>query len=143
MAVHPSSNWLLRVAAGVAVVFGLLTVVSGGTALFGGPAAEAAAGDAVPFVLWFNFLSGFAYVLAGIGIAMGRRWAVMLAIGLAATIAAVFALFGLSVFQGAAFEMRTVGAMSLRLIVWVAIAVVARRHIASRKAGDQVDDAFR
>jgi hypothetical protein len=85
----------------------------------------AAAGDAVPFVLWFNFLSGFAYVLAGIGIAMGRRWAVMLSVGLATTIAAVFALFGLHVFQGAAFEMRTVGAMSLRLLVWVAIAAVA------------------
>jgi hypothetical protein len=90
-----------------------------------------------------QFPVGFAYGLAGIGIAMGRRWAVMLSVGLAATIAAVFALFGLYVFQGAAFEMRTVGAMSLRLIVWVAIAVVAARHIASREAGDRVDDALR
>lgn len=143
MMVNPASSWSLRAAAGVAVSFGLLTIVSGGRALFGGPAAVAAAGDAVPFVLWFNFLSGFAYVLAGIGIAMGRRWAVMLSVGLAATIAAVFALFGLYVFQGAAFEMRTVGAMSLRLIVWVAIAVVAARHIASREAADRVDDALR
>ncbi len=134
MTVHSPLNWPLRVAAGVAVVFGLLTIVSGGSALFGGPVAEAAAGDAVPFVLWFNFLSGFVYVLAGIGIAMGRRWAVMLSIVLAATIAAVFAFFGLYVFQGAAFEMRTVGAMSLRLIVWVAIAAVSARHIVSRKA---------
>jgi len=143
MTVHSPLGWPLRVAAGVAVVFGLLTIVSGGRALFGGPAAEAAAGNAVPFVLWFNFLSGSVYVLAGIGIAMGRRWAVMLSIGLAATIATVFALFGLYVFQGAAFEMRTVGAMSLRLIVWVAIAAVAGRHIVSRKAGDRVDAARR
>jgi hypothetical protein len=114
-------------------MFGLLTIVSGGRALFGGPAAGAAAGDAVPFVLWFNFLSGFVYALAGIGIALGRRWAVTLSIGLAATIAAVFALFGLYVLQGAAFEMRTVGAMSLRLIVWVAIAAVVARHIVSAK----------
>jgi hypothetical protein len=92
---------------------------------------------------WFNFLSGFVYVLAGIGIAMGRRWAVMLSTGLAAMIAAVFALFGLYVFQGAAFEMRTVGAMSLRLIVWVSIAAIAARHIASRNAGDRVDDDLR
>jgi hypothetical protein len=133
--VRSTSTWPLKVAAGVAVIFGLLTIVSGARALFGGPAAVAAAGDAVPFVLWFNFLSGFVYVLAGIGIAMGRRWAVMLSVGLAVMIAAVFALFGLYVFQGAAFEMRTVGAMSLRLVVWVAIAAVAARHIASRKAG--------
>jgi len=139
MTVQSSSIWPLRVAAGVAVIFGLLTVVSGGRALFGGPAAVAAVGDAVPFVLWFNFLSGFVYVLAGLGLALGRRWAVMLSAGLAATIAAVFALFGLYIFQGAAFEMRTVGAMGLRLVVWVAIAAVAARHIASHKAGDRVD----
>jgi hypothetical protein len=141
MKTHSPSNWQLRVAAGVAGVFGLLTIVSGGTALFGGPSAESLAGDVVPFVLWFNFLSGFAYVLAGVGIAMDRRWAVTLSIGLALTIAAVFAFFGLHVYQGAAFEMRTVGAMSLRLIVWVAIAAVAGRHIVSHRAGDGVDSA--
>jgi hypothetical protein len=119
------------VAAGVAVVFGILTIVSGGSALFGGPDAQAAVGDAVPFVLWFNFLSGFVYVLAGAGIAMGRRWAVTLSIGLAAAVAVVFVLFGLHVYRGGAFEMRTVGAMTLRLLVWVAIAAVAVRYIAS------------
>lgn len=58
-------------------------------AFFFSLAAAGVAGDAVPFVLWFNFLSGFVYVLAGTGIAMSRRWAVMLSIALAATIAAV------------------------------------------------------
>lgn len=124
-----SHSWPRMVASGVAVIFGILTIVSGGMALFGGAAAQAAAGNVVPFVLWFNFLSGFAYVLAGVGIAMGRRWAVTLSIALAAAIAVVFALFGLHVYQGAAFEMRTVGAMSVRLLVWVAIAAVATRCI--------------
>lgn len=41
----------LRIAAGIAIGFGVLTVVSGGLALFGGPAAQAAAGNSVPFVL--------------------------------------------------------------------------------------------
>lgn len=131
MTLQPPKNWLLRTAAGVTIIFGLLTIVSGGRALFGGPAAVAAAGDAVPFVLWFNFLSGFVYVLIGVGIAMGRRWAVMLSIGLAVTIAAVFALFGLYVSQDAAFELRTVGAMSLRLIVWVVITGIAARSVSS------------
>jgi hypothetical protein len=85
-------------------------------------------------VLWFNFLSGFVYVLAGVGIAMGRRWAVTLSIILAAAIAAVFALFGLHVYQGAAFEVRTVGAMSLRLLVWVAIAAVAVQYTVPNRA---------
>jgi hypothetical protein len=103
------------------LLFAILTIVSGGRVLFGGAAARAAAGDAVPFVLWFNFLSGVAHVLAGLGIAMGRRWAVTLSIALAVAIAAVFVLFGLHVYQGASFEMRSVGAMGLRLLVWVAI----------------------
>lgn len=51
MTVHSSASWPLRVAAGVAVVFDLLTIVLGGRALFGVPAAAAAVGDVVPFVL--------------------------------------------------------------------------------------------
>lgn len=113
MTVHSTPSLPLKGAAGVAVVFRFLTIVSGGNALFGGIAAAAAAGYAVRFVLWFNSLSGFVYVFAGIRIAMGRRWAVMLSKGLAVVIAAVFVLFGLYVFQGAAFEMRTFGAMSV------------------------------
>lgn len=106
-------------------MFGVLTILSGGQVLFGGEAAQVAGGDAVPFVLWFNFLSGFVYVIAGAGITMHRGWAVMLAIALAVAIAIVFALFGLHVFRGGAFEMRTAGAMALRLFVWVAIAIIA------------------
>lgn len=48
----PRPAW--AIAAGiVAVVFGVLTIMSGGRALFGGAAARAAMGNAVPFVLWF------------------------------------------------------------------------------------------
>ncbi len=119
--------------AGVAVVFGVLTILSGGRALFGGVAAQAAAGDSVPFVLWFNFLSGFVYVLAGMGIAMERRWTAMLAIALTVAIAAVFAAFGLHIFQDGAFEMRTVGAMTLRLVVWIVISVVVVKSSSRRE----------
>lgn len=126
-------NWPMKTAAGVAIVFGVLTILSGGRVLFGGEAAQAAAGNAVYFVLWFNFLSGFVYVLAGVGIAMLRRWAVWIAITIAVSIAAVYALFGLHIYGGGAFEMRTVGAMTLRLIVWVAIAIIAGRAILAKQ----------
>jgi len=53
----------LKVLAVIAMAFGALTVFSGGRALFGDAQARAAVGNAVPFVLWFNFLAGFAYVL--------------------------------------------------------------------------------
>jgi len=110
-------------AALVAVVFGALTVLSGGRALFGG----AAVGDAVPFVLWFNFLSGFAYIFAGAGIWLRKGWAPGLAALLAVAIVGMFGLFGLHIAQGGAFEMRTVGAMALRAGVWVFIALYLHR----------------
>ncbi len=134
MKAQSSGKWPIRIAAGVAVAFGALTIVSGGRVLFGGTAAQDAAGNVVPFVLWFNFLSGFAYVLAGIGIAMKRRWAPLLAMALAAAIGIVFGLFGLYVLQGGAFETRTIGAMTLRLVVWSLIAAVAARHAPARQS---------
>ena len=113
----------LRVAAVVAVLFGAATVASGGNVLFGSGAA--AAGSYVPFVVWFNFLAGFAYVAAGIGLWLYRRWATRLALALAVLTAAVFAAFGWHVAAGGAFEARTVAAMTLRTLVWTGIAALA------------------
>lgn len=127
MTTHGQGSIGMWIAAAVAVVFGALTVVSGGTALFGGAAVQAAVGNAVPFVLWFNFLSGFVYVLAGIGIALRKPWGGTLAMALALAIVLVFALFGWHVYRGGTYEMRTVRAMALRAAVWIGIALYLRR----------------
>lgn len=116
-----------RIIAGSAALFGVLTVVSGGSALFGGSTVQAALGNTVPFVLWFNFLSGFAYVLAALGIARRKAWGDSLATALAVAIVLVFALFGWHVIRGGAFEMRTAAAMTLRAAVWIGIAIYLRR----------------
>ena len=81
-------------------IFGLLTVVSGGRALFGG----ADMGAVVPFVLWFNFAAGFAYVLAGIGLWRGAGWAPLLSLGIAVATAAVFVAFLRHVASGGAWR---------------------------------------
>ena len=117
------------IAAGIAIGFGALTILSGGLALFGGATAQAAAGNAVPFVLWFNFLSGFVYVLAGIGIALRKPWGRTLAMALALAIITVFALFGWYVFRGGAYETRTIGAMVLRAAVWIGISIYLLRWL--------------
>ncbi len=118
---------VIAIAGIIAVLFGLLTIYSGGRALFGDEAARRAVGNAVPFVLWFNFVAGFAYVIAGIGMLMRMRWSVWLSALIAATTVLVLLAFGAHVFFGGAYEMRTVGAMALRCLVWIGIAVVARR----------------
>lgn len=118
----------------VAVGFGLLTIKEGGSILFGSEAARAAAGHYVPFVLGFNFVAGFAYVAAGVGLWMQRRWSVWLAVAIAAATALVFAAFGMHMAAGGAYEPRTVIAMSLRTLTWVAIAAFAWRRLLRRQA---------
>jgi hypothetical protein len=116
----------------VAIGFGLLTIREGGLTLRGDAAAVAAAGDYVPFVLWFNFVAGFAYVIAGVGLWMQQRWAVWLAAAIAAATALTFAAFGAHVYSGGAYEQRTVIAMSVRTLAWVAIAAIAWRRLPPR-----------
>ena len=111
----------------VAIGFGLLTLKEGGTILFGDDVTRAAAGNYVPFVLWFNFLAGFAYVVAGAGLWLNQRWAVWLAVTIAVATFFAFAALGAHVGTGGAYELRTVVAMSLRTLVWVTIATIAWR----------------
>lgn len=111
----------------VALGFGLLTIKEGGMVVFGNDAARAAAGNYVPFVVWFNFVAGFAYVTAGVGLWLQQRWALWLAAAIAVATALTFAALGLHIYSGEAYEQRTVIAMSLRTVVWVVIASVALR----------------
>lgn len=121
---------VLTFAAVAAVIFGLLTIFSGGMALFG----VAEMGNIVGFVLWFNFLAGFFYVVAGIGLALKRSWGCWLAFAIAIGSSVVLVAFGLHVFRGGAYEMRTVFAMTLRTAVWLIIALVAWRAMARRNS---------
>jgi len=115
------------VAALVAVLFGLLTLKSGGSVLFIDGPARAEAGAYVPFVLWSNFLAGFAYILAGVGLFLRRSWAAKLSLAIAVATVVVFVAFGFHILAGGDFEARTVGAMSLRSVVWLAIAFFSRK----------------
>lgn len=117
---------LLKTLSIVAIVFGAITVFSGGRALFGDAAAQAAVGNAVGFVLWFNFIAGFAYVL--VGAALWRRWSwgVGGAIGLALATGCVAIAFMAHVMSGGAYEMRTAAALVLRLSFWILVSVVAK-----------------
>ncbi|WP_306258678.1 hypothetical protein [Pararhizobium sp. IMCC21322] len=129
MATTNSSSRALKITAGVAILFGALSVFSGGRVLFGSDEARAAVGDAVLFVLWFNFLAGFAYIVAGIGLFLQHRPAIWVSFGILAATTLAFLAFGNHVLQGGAYEMRTVGAMILRIGIWAIISVVAWRHI--------------
>ena len=118
--------WLVSI---FAVLFGLLTIKSGGSVLFIDGPDRQAAGDYIPFVVWFNFLAGFIYIIAGIGLWLQKQWAVWLSVFIALATLVVFALFGVVLLNGELYEIRTVAAMSLRTVVWTLIAMFAYRKI--------------
>ncbi len=116
---RPAWAWIAAI---IAVVFGVMTIKSGGSVLFIDGEARRAAGNYVSFVLWFNFCAGFFYVATGIGIWLEKVWAPAAAIVIAAFTLLVFGAFGIHVFHGGEYEQRTVAAMTLRSVVWTAIA---------------------
>ena len=110
------------------MVFGVLTVFSGGRALFGPAEVKVAMGQVILWVLWFNFSAGFLYVAVGWGLWQSAfPWAAHGSLLLASATAIVAAALALHITQGGAFEKRTVGAMLLRLVFWVSVAALAYR----------------
>lgn len=126
---RPTWVWITSI---IAVVFGLMTIKSGGSVLFIDGEARRAAGNYVDFVLWFNFCAGFFYVATGVGIWLKKAWAPAAAITIAVLTLLVFTAFGIHVFYGGDYEQRTVAAMTLRSIVWIAIAITLYRFIRVR-----------
>lgn len=112
----------------IAVVFGVMTIKSGGSVLFFDGEARRAAGNYVDFVLWFNFIAGFFYVATGIGIWLQKSWALAASITIAVLTLLVFGAFGFHVFLGGEYEQRTVVAMSMRTLVWAAIVAISWRR---------------
>lgn len=123
MANQADTTILEKIISLIAVGFGLLTIKAGGAVLFGDAAARLDAGNYVPFVLWFNFLAGFAYVIAGVGIWGRRQWSMWLSAAIALATSMVFVVFGMYVLAGGVFEQRTVIAMSLRSGIWISIGI--------------------
>ena len=123
----------LTVAAIVAILFGGLTVITGALALFGNPETRAVFGDAVLFILWFNFLAGFAYMIDGAGLLAKRKWAIWLSAIIALATALMFVLLLVHIVQGGAFESRTIVAMALRTTVWTVITMIAFQQVADVK----------
>lgn len=128
----PDSGRSTLIVALIAILFGAMTLKAGGQVLFGGSEYQQAAGNYVLFVVWFNFLAGIAYIIAGIAIWMRLSWAVWLSLIIAVATLIVFAFFGLHILNGGAYETRTMAAMSLRSTVWILISIFSYRKLCDR-----------
>ena len=115
-----NKKMLTRIIAIVAILYGIITVKAGGSTLFIDE-VRLAAGDYVPFVLWINFLLGFAYIIAGIGLFLGKIWAKNLSMLIAGITLITYVALGIHIALGGLFKAKTLKAMAVRSLVWVGI----------------------
>ncbi len=119
---------MVTVLAVTAIAFGALTLFSGGRNLFDATVISEAE-NTIGFVLWFNFLAGFAYIVAGVLLWMWKLNGVRLSAAIAGATLLVFLAMGIYVIQfDGLYNGKTVGAMVLRSSVWLLIAVLARGY---------------
>lgn len=123
--------WALSVAI-FSIIFGVLSIFPGGRAPFFITAAQTSADDHTTFFLLFNFIACFLYVIAGMCLYHWQHWAAPLALSVAVVVGVVLAVFAFYIVMSNAFEMRTIGAMLLRGVAWIAIAIAANRAFGSR-----------
>lgn len=125
---RPKEIWIVTI---IALVFGALTIKAGGLVLFTEGEFHQRQGDFVPFVVWFNFIAGFAYITAAVGIFCMCAWSIQLSYAIATATAAFFILFGMHVIADGAYELQTVVVMTFRTLLWIVISFVVHSKITS------------
>ena len=111
-----------KIAASVAVVFSILSIIEGAQVLWGMTQTEYIM--LTPLLL-YNVAMGVVGVFVGIALWLNHRWALLLTTIVAAAHLTVLLVVGVLYFSGGAVAMHSVQAMSIRSVVWLAIAWVA------------------
>ena len=118
--------------AALAVVFGIMTVISGSIVLFINGPGQKSAGNYVAFVVWFNLISGIGYIISGFGLWRLKKWAVFFSGAIAFGILVTLFAFANHVIQDGLFEVRTLYALIFRLLVWGTISAVSYRKLITK-----------
>jgi hypothetical protein len=107
-----------RVAAILAVMFGLLAIRQGGGILLG---VTTAGDDVLTWLLWYKVVLGLVSVIAGIGMWMEREWSITLAVNILVFHGIVFlGLIGMYEF-GQAVAMTSLFGMMFTTFGWIVI----------------------
>lgn len=122
-------NKLVKIAALVSLIFGLLTIFAGGGViadLFGMREKE---GNYVLFVVWANFICGFLYLFASYGFLKKKKWTANV-VGLTVWIlVAAFIVLIVWILNKEPYETKTIFALSFRMLVTLSLLWVARGQL--------------
>jgi hypothetical protein len=113
-----------RLAALIALVIGLLTIVEGGIVLLG---IETKPYPVLPWLLRYNVLMGFVSLAAGHGLWREQGWAGTLSRTVLACHGAVFLLLLGMHLLGKTVAVQSIGAMLFRTAIWTGINFTIKR----------------
>mgnify|MGYP000950011918 CR=1 FL=1 len=106
-----------------ALLFGALTIAEGSSRILSLDWAQMQAQGIVPAILYFNTISGFLYLAAGAAGLWRKKLSFPLALVLSLMLVAMTFYLAFHIAGGGAFLAKTVGAMALRLVFWIAYAI--------------------
>lgn len=110
-----------KIAASVAVVFSLLTIVEGSQVLFGITQPEYIV---LTPLLIYNVAMGFVGSFVGIALWLNYRWGLVLTTTVVAAHIIVLLVVGLLYLSNGAVAEHSVQAMTIRVVIWFVIALV-------------------
>jgi hypothetical protein len=113
-----------RLAALLALVIGLLTVVEGGIVLLG---FETKPYPVLPWLLRYNVVMGFVSLATGLGLWREQKWAEMLSRMVLACHALVFLTLVSMHLLGMTVAVQSIGAMLFRTAIWIGINFMIRK----------------
>lgn len=120
-------NKIVKFAAIVSLLFGLITIFAGGSVIFDFFGMRAKEGNYILFVVWANFICGFLYLFASYGFFKKKDWTKdILGIAIYILIAA-FVVLIIWIINNKPFETKTIFALSFRILVTFAFYWMARR----------------
>lgn len=115
---------LVRVMAVVGMVFGAVSIVAGTRVLAGIDRPDYVV---LRWLVAYNVAAGAAGVIVGVGLWLWRRWGARGAVLLAGAHASVLGVLVGMRFVGEAVATDSLAAMTLRSVIWLAIAGAARQ----------------
>ena len=120
---------LVKIAGGVALIFGLLTIFAGGSVildLFGMRAKE---GNYVSYVVWASFLSGIIYIFAAYGFFKNKIWTKTILKYAIYILLAGFVALIIWILQKEPYETAIIMKLTFRVLLSVGLYWVARNQL--------------
>ena len=124
---------VLKIGAIALALFAAFTIFMSGSVIFDLFGIRAKEGNYVLFIVVANFICGFLYFLAAIGLLMHKKWSNTLLISALGILLVAFLGLMWHVEAGGLYEMKTVKALGFRFMVTLLFAILSWFYLSRNK----------